>query len=112
MRHNAEPSTVPACIPNPVILRVNGSMTIRTQWDRNVADSHLNRSRLQRLSSGPGLAWRFGEDSYRYLGFFMARWRFERVEGFSTIAERIRRVGGMKDDEIMHFSILTKFGNA
>src|SRR6266403_373968 len=25
-------------------------MTTRTQWDRNVADSHLNRSILQRLS--------------------------------------------------------------
>jgi len=45
---------------------------------------------------GPGLLGRFGENSKRCLRFLMAWWRFKRVEGFSTIAERISRPGRMR----------------
>jgi hypothetical protein len=44
------PSTVPAPTPKPMIRRVYGSITTRTQRVRNVADSQRNRSILQRLS--------------------------------------------------------------
>ena len=50
MQHNALPSTFPACTPQPTILRLYWSITTRTQWVRNIADSHRNRSMLQRLS--------------------------------------------------------------
>src|SRR5271169_3313957 len=50
IRQSAPPSTVPAWTPNPMIRRVYRSMTTRTQWVRKVADSHRNRSVLQRLS--------------------------------------------------------------
>jgi hypothetical protein len=45
---------------------------------------------------GPGLLGRFWENGRRHLRFFMAWWRFKRVEGFSTIAERISRLGRMR----------------
>ena len=40
---------------------------------------------------GPGLALRLEEKSRRYYRFLITWWKFKRVEGFSTIAERIRR---------------------
>src|ERR1700674_2868453 len=45
---------------------------------------------------GPGLPLRLDEKSRRYLRFLRAWWRLKRVEGFSTMAERIRRAGRMK----------------
>src|SRR5258705_4791455 len=50
IRQSATPSTAPAWTPKPMIRRVYWSIRTRTQWVRNVADSHLNRSILQRLS--------------------------------------------------------------
>ena len=47
-------------------------------------------------SFGPGLGRCLDEKSRRYFRFLRARWRPKRVEGFSTIAERIRRAGQMK----------------
>src|SRR5262249_38789979 len=46
----AAPSTVPRWTPNPMIRRVNWSITTKIQWVVNVADSHRNRSQLHRLS--------------------------------------------------------------
>ena len=48
--HNDTPSTIPACMPNPMILRVYWSITTNTQYVRKVADSHRNKSTLHRLS--------------------------------------------------------------
>jgi hypothetical protein len=45
---------------------------------------------------GPGLRRRFGENSIRYFCLLKALWRPSRVEGFSTIADRSRRVGRTK----------------
>ena len=45
---------------------------------------------------GPGLRRCLDEKSRRYFRFLRARWRPTRVEGFSTIAERIRRAGRMR----------------
>jgi hypothetical protein len=50
IRHNDIPSTIPACMPNPMILRVYWSITTNTQCVRKVADSHRNKSTLHRLS--------------------------------------------------------------
>ena len=44
----------------------------------------------------PGLPPRWEEKSNRYLRFLRAWWRLKRVEGFSTMAERIRRAGRMR----------------
>ena len=41
---------MPAWMPKPTIRRVHWSMTSSTQWLRKIADSHRNRSMLQRLS--------------------------------------------------------------
>src|SRR6266851_3042288 len=40
---------------------------------------------------GPGLPLRWDEKSRRYFRFLKAWWRLKRVEGFRTMAERIRR---------------------
>ena len=45
---------------------------------------------------GPGLPLRLHENSRRYFRFLRAWWMPKRVEGFSTIAELIRRAGRMK----------------
>src|SRR5208283_6184533 len=45
---------------------------------------------------GPGLPLRWEEKSRRYLRFLRAWWRLKRVEGFRTMAERIRRAGRMR----------------
>src|SRR2546428_725058 len=45
---------------------------------------------------GPGLRLRLDEKSRRYFRFLRAWWRLNRVEGFSTIAERTRRAGLMR----------------
>ncbi len=45
---------------------------------------------------GPGLRRRFCENNMQYFRLLSARWRFNRVEGFRTIADRIRRAGRMK----------------
>src|SRR5215472_4380851 len=50
IRHNATPSTMPLWTPKPIMRRVNWSITTRTQWFRNVADSHRNKSQLHKLS--------------------------------------------------------------
>ena len=42
--------TSPLCTLKPMILRVNWSMTTRTQWDLRKMNSHRKRSTLQRLS--------------------------------------------------------------
>jgi hypothetical protein len=42
---------------------------------------------------GPGLPPHWDEKSSRYFRFLRAWWRLKRVEGFRTIAERIRRAG-------------------
>jgi hypothetical protein len=39
----------------------------------------------------PGLLLRLGENRRRYFRFFRAWWKFRRVEGFSTIADRRTR---------------------
>jgi len=44
---------------------------------------------------GPGFRPRFGEKRMRYFRFLRVWWKFNRIEGFSTIAERITRVGCM-----------------
>ncbi len=46
---------------------------------------------------GPGLRRRFGEKSIRYFRLLMALSRPSRVEGFTTIAVRSRRVGRIKN---------------
>ena len=45
---------------------------------------------------GPGFPLRLEEKSRLYFRFFRAWWKLKRVEGFSTIAERIRRVGRIR----------------
>ena len=45
---------------------------------------------------GPGFPLRLEEKSRRYFRFFRAWWRLKRVEGFSTMAERIRRAGRIR----------------
>jgi len=45
---------------------------------------------------GPGLPLRFDENSRRYLRLLRAWRMLKRVEGFSTMAERIRRAGRMR----------------
>src|SRR6266481_4479225 len=45
---------------------------------------------------GPGLPLRWDEKSRRYFRFLKAWWRLKRVEGLSTMAERIRRAGRMR----------------
>src|SRR6516165_11304710 len=45
---------------------------------------------------GPGLRRRFGENSMRYFCWLKALWRPSSVAGFSTIADRSRRVGRTK----------------
>src|ERR1017187_3876150 len=45
---------------------------------------------------GPGLLLRWEEKSRRYLRFLRAWWSLKRVEGFRTMAERIRRAGRMR----------------
>jgi hypothetical protein len=47
---------------------------------------------------GPGFCLRFGAKRTRYFRFWRALWRFNRVEGFRTIAERIRRAGFMNKE--------------
>ena len=47
---------------------------------------------------GPGFRLRRCEKRTRYFLFLRAWWRFNRVEGFSTIAERIRRAGFMNKE--------------
>ena len=42
---------------------------------------------------GPGLPLYLEEKSRRYFRFLITWWKFKRVEGFSTITERIRRGG-------------------
>ena len=41
----------------------------------------------------PGLPLYLEEKSRRYFRFLITWWKFKRVEGFSTIAGRIRRAG-------------------
>ena len=40
MQHSATPSTAPPWTPNPIMRRLNWSMTTRTQWVLEMADSH------------------------------------------------------------------------
>ena len=69
--------------------------------------SHLGFRRLvstmELMSSldgplGPGFRMRLCEKSTRHFLFLRAWWRFNRVEGCSTIAERIRRAGFMNKE--------------
>ena len=50
IRHSATPSTMPLWTPNPMMRRVNWSITTRTQHVLRVADSHRKRSQLHKLS--------------------------------------------------------------
>jgi hypothetical protein len=43
---------------------------------------------------GPGFALCFGENSSRYFRCTSARWKFNRVDGFTTTADRTSRLGG------------------
>lgn len=70
------PSMYSPPMPNPMIRRVNTSITTRTQWLRSKIDSQRNRSTLQRLSlecakkvsqEGPE------ESGYRQANFASAR---------------------------------------
>lgn len=49
-RHRVGPSMCSLPMPNPMMRRVNTSMTTRTQWLRRRIDSQRKRSTLQRLS--------------------------------------------------------------
>ena len=50
IRHTDTPSMYSPPMPNPMIRRVNTSITTRTQWLRSKIDSQRKRSTLQRLS--------------------------------------------------------------
>ena len=43
---------------------------------------------------GPGFLGPVDENNRRYFRFVKARWSLNSVEGFTTIADRIRRLGG------------------
>ncbi|HTF61186.1 MAG TPA: hypothetical protein VK638_00595 [Edaphobacter sp.] len=45
---------------------------------------------------GPGRCLRSGENNQRYFRFLSTLWRWSRVEGFRTMAERRTRAGRMK----------------
>src|SRR5947208_2955411 len=70
IRQRATPLTVPTWTPNPMSALLG--------------------------PFGPGLRLRLDEKSRRYFRFLRAWWRLNRVEGFSTIAERTRRAGLMR----------------
>src|SRR4030095_2852393 len=63
---------------------------------RQRAPNLRSSDRLVAGPFGPGLCLRFDEKSRRYFRFLSVRWRLKRVEGFGTIAERIRRAGRMR----------------
>src|SRR5215471_7711190 len=48
--------------PNPMMRRVNWSITTKIQWVVNVADSHRNRSQLHRLSYGREMSAKMGRN--------------------------------------------------
>src|SRR5258705_12396560 len=56
--------------------------------ERIMVGTHVLRHR--------GLTWAFGENSRWYFRWTNVGWRLSRVDGFSTIAERMIRAGGIK----------------
>src|SRR5262245_15509286 len=50
IRHRAIPSTMPPRTPNPMMPRIDWSITTRTQCVLSVADSQRNKSPLHKLS--------------------------------------------------------------
>src|SRR5215472_11538427 len=63
---------------------------------------------------GPGRRRRWGENNMRYFRFFSRLWKYSRVEGFTTIAERKTQVGRTLAAAIQHQKLMPdqhRFGN-
>ena len=113
MSNEGQPGGITRALFRPIVTGENPSDHVFVDWDVESQGHLLSNSRTPQaglrcfawttasMSSrdgpfGPGLRLRFDEKSRRYFRFLRVRWRFKRVEGFRTMADRIRRAGRMR----------------